>query len=438
MKRAKFWAALSRFLAVVTVALILILVLAPGASAASTYKVLYQFSGTDGADPEDSSLAFDAAGNLYGTSYGGGAYGIGTVFELTPNPDGTWAETVLYNFAGSSDVSNPMAGVILDSSGNLYGTGIHSGAYGCGGVYELSPNGDGTWSESVIYSFTGGTDGNMPIGGVIFDTSGNLYGTTSGGGASGNGVVFELTPNSDGTWTESVLYSFKAGKDGSYPDHGSLIFDAAGNLYGETTGGGKGRCGWTISYRCGSVFELSPNSDGTWKETVLYRFAGGRDGGKPESTLTFDQSGVLYGTTLFGGGGSCGGNGGSGCGTVFQLVPNSKGGWTEHVLHRFGAQGGTNPWGGLVFDATGNLYGTAVTRGAGFCQAWWGKGCGTVYKLVPNSKGGWTEQVLHRFSGSTGGNPYGMLVFDGNGNIYGVASGEGTRGSSGLVYEITP
>jgi len=438
MKKNRFRAAAGKTLAVVTVALIVISVLAPGASAAGKYKILHQFSGTDGSDPEDNLLIFDAAGNMYGTTYSGGAYGEGTVFNLTPNSDGTWTESVLYSLAGGSDLRNPMAGVISDSSGNLYGTGIGGGAYGGGGVYELSPNDDGTWTESVLHSFTGGSDGRNSIGGVIFDSAGNLYGTTANGGASGHGVVFRLTPNSDGTWTESVLYSFKGGKDGTYPDHASLIFDTAGNLYGEAGMGGRGNCNW-VRHGCGTVFELTPNSDGTWTETVLYRFAGGNDGATPESTLTFDQAGALYGTTHWGGGGSCAGNGGKGCGTVFRLAPNSKGGWTEQVIHRFQTRGGAEPWGGLVFDASGNLYGTAFVHGLGSCSVGgYGKGCGTMFELVPNSKGGWTEEVLHRFSKSPGGNPFGSVVFDANGNIYGVASGEGTHGAHGFVFEITP
>jgi uncharacterized repeat protein (TIGR03803 family) len=168
----------------------------------------------------------------------------------------------------------------------------------------------------------------------------------------------------------------------------------------------------------------------------LYRFAGGKDGATPESTLTFDQAGNLYGTTLFGGGGPCGGNGGEGCGTVFELSPSS-GGWTEQVLLRFPAKDGGNSWGGVVFDTAGNLYGTTYSRGGGACKTWLGKGCGTVFELTPSS-GGWTEQVLHSFRGSAGGQPFGEVLFDGQGNIYGAVSGEGTNGSDGAVYEITP
>jgi len=433
MKRNQLWAAVSKSLAVVTVMLIMASILAPGAWAAGKYKLLTQFNGTNGADPQDALFVFDAIGNLYGTTPVGGVSGNGTVFELSPNSDGSWTETVLYSFTGGSDGLQPYAGVIFDTVGNLYGTTAWGGDYGKGTVFKLTPNSDGAWTESVIHSFMG-HDGHEPIGGVIFDATGNLYGTTSTGGTSGNGVVYELTPNSDGTWSDNTLYSFTV-KDGSEPNRISLIFDTAGNLYGEAAMGGKGNCEW-IRHGCGTVFELTPKSGGTWKETVLYRFAGGKDGATPESTLTFDEAGNLYGTTLFGGGGACGGNGGKGCGTVFELTP-TNGKWTEKVLLRFPAKNGTNSWGRVVFDAAGNLYGTTNSRGGGSCQNWLGKGCGTVFELVPNSSGGWTEQVLHRFGGAAGGHPYGEVVLDGQGNIFGTASGEGTPGSSGAVFEIT-
>ena len=235
MKTNKFWTVVSKALAVIAVTLVVALILAPGASAANKYKVLHKFDGTDGAAAED-ALVFDASGNLYGTTRGGGSIGYGTVFELTPNSGGGWTESVLYSFTGGSDGAAPCDRVIFDASGNLYGTILGGGDYGYGGVYELTPNSGGGWTESVLYSFTGGSDGAYIVGGLIFDTTGNLYGTAMGGGAYGHGAVFKLTPGSDGTWTESVLHSFKGGKGGGYPDHGHLIFDAAGNLYGVTAG----------------------------------------------------------------------------------------------------------------------------------------------------------------------------------------------------------
>jgi uncharacterized repeat protein (TIGR03803 family) len=261
-------------------------------------KVLHQFGkgGTqDGANPNYAGLIFDQAGNLYGTTTKGGATNHGVVFKLTPNPDGSWTETVLYSFKAHNDGSHPYAGVIFDQAGNLYGTTAIGGAYSRGTVFELTPNPDGSWAESVLYTFTGNQDGGTTDAGLIFDQAGNLYGTTAFGGASGAGTVFELTPNPDGSWTETVLYSFKSNNDGSYP-HAGVIFDQAGNLYGTTINGGV--------TNGGVVFKLTPNPDGSWTETVLYSFStGGDDGTWPAGNLIFDQAGNLYGTTNYGGSG---------------------------------------------------------------------------------------------------------------------------------------
>jgi len=405
-------------------------ILGGSALAQVKFKTLHKFTGgKDGGEPEG-SLVFDAAGNLYGTTGGVFHPTDAKVFQLSPNPDGSWTETVLYSYAGGSEPSNLRAGVIFGADGGLYGTSLSGGDGPSGTVYKLTPNSDGSWTESVLYSFTGGNDGGGPVGGLVFDAVGNLYGATTAGGTSGNGVVFELTPNSDGSWTESVLHNFNFnGKHGSYPDHGSLIFDAAGNLYGTAAGGADGY---------GVVFELTPDTNGSWTETVLHRFTGGNDGGSPESTLIFDQSGNLYGTTLHGGGVSSCKSYTTGCGLVFKLTPGSDGKWREQVLHRFrGGNDGSTPFSGVVFDSAGNLYGTTLIGGDGLCNDWMGTGCGTVFKLVPNSKGGWTEQVLRRFWGKPNGNPYQGVIFDSLGNLYGMTSGDGTSGF-GSVFEITP
>ncbi len=239
---------------------------------------------------------------------------------------------MLYSFAGGQDGAYPFSGVIFDQAGNLYSTTFSGGTAGEGTVFELTPNQDGSWTESVLHSFSGG-DGSNSVSSVILDTAGSLYGTTTSGGAADDGTVFKLTPNGDGSWTESVLHSFKGGTDGIYPTaHGSLIFDAAGNLYGATADGGQGSCGvWAPG--CGTIFELTPNSDGSWTENVLYRFSG-KDGANPDPTLIFDNSGNLYGTTEWGGKVSCT-NHYAGCGVVFELTPNANGSWKESVLHRF-------------------------------------------------------------------------------------------------------
>ena len=229
-----------KFLGAASVALMIVIILsltlAPGAWAASRYKVLYRFQvgGNDGSAPI-AGLIFDAAGNLYGTTEYGGASNYGTVFKLTPNAVGSWTKSVLYSFKDGSDGGWPAAGLIFDAAGNLYGTTFDVSFSDYGTVFKLTPNADGSWTESVLHSFNG-SDGETPVAGLIFDAAGNLYGTTDSGGAYRNGTVFKLTPNADGSWTESVLHAF-IGSDGAHPDAG-LIFDAAGNLYGTTDFGG--------------------------------------------------------------------------------------------------------------------------------------------------------------------------------------------------------
>src|SRR6266567_4592886 len=229
MTRNSFQTALSKGLTTMTVMLIVTLILAT--SAAAEYKILYQFKNAKyGAYP--TSLIMDASGNLYGVAEGGGAYGSGTVFKLMPKPDGSWTETVLYNFT-AGDGASPRSRLVFDAAGNLYGTGAFGGKYAAGFVYKLTHKLDGGWTKSVLYTFTGGADGGTPLGGLIFDAAGNLYGAAwQGGIINGNtgvsyGVVFKLTPNPDSTWTESVIYSFPS----QTGPHG-VTFDAVGNLYG--------------------------------------------------------------------------------------------------------------------------------------------------------------------------------------------------------------
>jgi uncharacterized repeat protein (TIGR03803 family) len=246
-----------------------------------TETVLYSFTGgADGAYP-GAGVIQDSAGNLYGTTYEGGASESGVVFKL----DTTGTETVLYSFTGGADGGNPEAGVIRDSAGNLYGTtpfgGVSGVCYaGCGVVFKLDTSG----TETVLYSFTGGADGGSPNAGVIRDSAGNLYGTTPIGGASGYGVVFKL----DTTGTETALYSFTGGADGGYPAAG-VIQASAGNLYGTTQAGGVSGSG--------VVFKLDPAG----AETVLYSFTGGADGGAPFAGLIRNSAGNLYGTAIGGG-----------------------------------------------------------------------------------------------------------------------------------------
>jgi uncharacterized repeat protein (TIGR03803 family) len=413
--RKLFWTVVSKALPVIAVTLTMALILAPGAWAASKYKVLYKFTGgTDGSQPI-AGLILDTSGNLYGTTYQGGPSGDGTVFKLTKNSDGSWTESVLYSFAGGTDGATPYAGVTFDASGNLYGTTQYGGVSSAGTVFQLAPNSGGTWTETLFYSFTGGSDGANPYGGLIFDPSGNLYGTTYYGGASGDGVVYKLTPNSNGTWTESVLHTFTGGQDGSNPQQlGNLTFDPAGNLYGTALfGGGSG---------AGVVYKLTPNSNGTWTESVLYSFTGGKDGAYPSGTLIFDSAGRLYGNTQ---------KGGVGLGDVFKLTLGAKGKWYERVLYIFqGNQDGAYPGGGVVLDTAGNLYGTTAaginTHG----------GVGQLFKLVPR-RWLWKKYVPHWFEGPPrdGADSNSPVVFDAAGNLYGTAFDGWNTGCCGVVFE---
>jgi uncharacterized repeat protein (TIGR03803 family) len=323
-------------------ALVITLML-PGALAAQTSETLYSFNGTsDGNDPL-SSLVADASGNLYGTTFVGGPSGAGEVYELTPTPTGEWTETILYGFTGGTDGANPYyADVIFDTAGNLYGTTVSGGANNFGTVFKLAPTVNG-WVESVIYSFGGGADGQNPYAGLLFDTAGNLYGTTNSGGAYGVGTVFELSPQAGGQWSERVLFTFD-NKHGSSPV-GGLVFNKHGHLLGAASSGG--------TRSNGVIYELAPQKDGSWTEKVLHNFTGGHDGGFPwAERLLIDANGHIYGTTQ--------GGGALSAGTVFKLSPNSDGSWTESVLYSFDPTVLSNPYSGLTFDASGNLVGTCA------------------------------------------------------------------------------
>jgi len=327
------------------------LILGSNAWAQVNYKKLYRFTGSPDGNQPDSALVFDAAGNLYGTTALGGAYtscwagqqGCGTVFKLAPNSDGSWTESVLHSFAGGKDQYFPQGKLILDATGNLYGTTSPYECYDlgdCGTVFKLTANPDGSWTESVLYTFSGGADGSNPTAGLIFDGTGNLYGTTHLGGILGAGAVFKLSPHSDGTWTEKVIHSFSGGVDGGQPQS-DLIFDAAGNLYGTTA------MNYATGYGYGNVFELTLNSHGRWKMNLLHQFTNTSSSG-----VVFDGSGNLYGTGVPATIGS------SNLGVVFKLTPGSTGGWGYHVLNAFKDRPGAYPGGNVIFDAAGNLYGT--------------------------------------------------------------------------------
>jgi uncharacterized repeat protein (TIGR03803 family) len=389
---------------------------------AATETVLHNFNdnGTDGFNPYG-ALIFDKAGNLYGTTVWGGAYDSGRVFELALE-GGVWTETVLHSFnPNGKDGTFPWGTLIFDSTGNLYGTTQTGGVYEYGAVFEMTPGKNGVWEEKVLHNFNGGNgkDGAGPLAGMIFDGSGNLYGTTELGGAYQYGTVFELSSKTGGGWTEKVLHSFNPNtKDGVAPN-ASLILDTSGNLYSTTLEGG--------AYSLGTVFELSPKTGGGWKEKVVHSFnSNGKDGYFPFAALTLDGSGNLYGATSVGGT--------KYGGVAFELMPKTSGGWTEKILYDFGSPGATDPFGQLIFDGSGNLYGTTGTNGP--------DDSGSVFKLTPQSSGKWTQTVLHNFDGTDGDNAHAGVVFDASGNLYGTTYNGGNstscKSGCGTVFEIKP
>jgi uncharacterized repeat protein (TIGR03803 family) len=408
--------------------LTLTLALVSGGHAATKYKVVHTFIGNsaDGCLPYASLIA-DAVGSLYGTTVSCGAHSYGTAFELKPGTK--WSEVVLHDFGSDQkDGRGPWAGLVFGAAGKLYGTTNDGGLNGT--VFELTPS-SGGWTESVLHSFNYlHGDGSDPFAGLALDNEGNLYGTTQNGGDYGGGVVFKLALHPGGNWSESILHNFgrSTGHDGSGPEAG-LTWDAAGNLYSTTSFGGGDFQHCTAG--CGVVFEMSPTSGGGWKEHVLHRFnwvPGGPDGYAPYSSVVFDNAGNLYGTTAAGGSSSGCFNG---CGTIFKLTPLSNGRWKHTTLHSFHLdRDGYAPFGGLVMDKAGNLYGTTTWDGI--------NNAGTVFKLARGSNGKWNYSVLHRFSGPDGAQSYAGLIFDKSGkHLYGTTA-YGGAGGYGVVFEITP
>lgn len=387
---------------IATLAILTVLLLATSTRAvAQKEKLLYSFGTVrmDGAYPQ-AGLILDNAGNLHGTTSGGGAYNEGTVFELMRKAGGHWAQRILHSFKGGADGAHPSANLIFDASGNLYGTTYAGGVHASGTVFELTPEATAGWTEKLLYAFGSYSgDGTSPYAGLTLDSSGNLYGTTNQGGADSSGTVFELIPKAGGGWTEKVLHSFGRGKDGASP-YASLIIDAAGNLYGTAFHGGADGFG--------TVFELTPKAAGKWAEKVLHSF-NGKDGKYPSASLIFDASGNLYGPTQD---------------TIFELMPKTGGGWTEKVLHNSGSTGD------LIFDGAGKLYGTTYLGGP--------HDEGTVFELTREADGKWKYLVVYSFLGGVdGANPFAGLVLDASGNMYGTTY-YGGADNQGTVFEFTP
>ncbi len=395
---------------------------------------------------------------------------------LTPHAIEAQTFSVIHYFSGGGDGAVPIAGVTVGPGGVLYGTAHGGGTHGAGVVFKLTYQGS-SWTLSPLYEFTGGSDGAYPYGGVVIGPNGALYGTTYYGGGAQDGVVFELRPPPAVCkailcyWTETVLYNFTGTPDGEGPLDENLAFDRAGNIYGTTWEGGM------YGYGDGTVFELTP-SGGGYTESILHSFGSGTDGAYPVSGVVLDTAGNVYGTTPGGGTG--------GAGTVYQLMP-SNGGWLENVLVYFDGTNGAYPYGNLIIDASGNLYGVANGGQNGYESV--------VYKLAPSDGGftyselytfsslcestddgavsgvamdaaghlfgvcyeggahndGWIFELancsqgcslvdLHDFSGSDGNEPFGSPVLDANGNLYGTTAAGGTGNCNGngcgVVWEI--
>jgi uncharacterized repeat protein (TIGR03803 family) len=349
--------------------------LSPSAGGSWKEKVLHSFYYRNDGNFPYGGLIFDEQGNLYGTLSTGGPHQAGTVFKLAPTSNG-WTETLLHSFCSAqrcTDGSGSFSGLILDPAGDLYGATFGGGRYGDGVLFELSPGSHG-WTESVLYNFCAQfhcADGDGPYAGLIWDAAGNLYGTTEYGGKGSPqwGTAFELKHNPDGTWQHILLHSFPSFPGDGEVVYAGLVFDTSGNLYGATNSGGGHLCGQTST--CGTVFKLSRNANGLWKETILYRFPDPYNGNSPGASLVFDKAGNLYGTAALGGNNACA----NGCGVVFKLTPGSNGTWKYSVLHRFTGSDGANPAAALILDQKGNLYGTTTLGGPG--------GYGVVFEITP-------------------------------------------------------
>lgn len=415
------------------------------APAQATGMALHSFNGTDGSSPNGPLIA-DARGALYGTTtYGGTSAnahnpGYGAVFKLTPPASGTgpWTETVLYNFTGLTDGGWPWGGLIFDAQGCLYGTTYMGGSpkYNYGVVYKLTPpaSGMGQWKQTILHTFDTLPDVSNPQGGLIFDASGSLYGTASAGGMTEFGAVFKLKPpvSGSGPWTESILYNFNGGSkgDGAAPT-GELIFDAKGALYGTTVVGGD--------YSYGAVYKLAPGL-GSWKASILYEFTG-YNGRSPIDGVIMDKTGALYGATYY--------DGPAGAGTVFKLtqppVPNTA--WSHEYLRNFAGINMSYPSGPLISDAKGTLYGTVregrTTGGTATHM-------GAVFSLTPpaSGTGPWTLTAVHYFGNctATGGcscstpggcYPTGGVIMGADGALYGTtAAGGPGQSNNGAVYKL--
>ena len=412
-------------------AVTLVLLQALPAWASGKYKVLHSFAGGEDGIAPIGNLVFDANGNLYGTTTQGGgttechgAYeGCGIVFQLVPQKNGSWMENVLYRFPNGATGGVGLNGsLVLDAAGRVYGTAFWGGESQVGSVFQLTHGSNG-WTESTIYAFCphGCDDGENPESGVIFDKSGSLFGTTAQGGTAQSGVIYKLTPGSNG-WTESVLFNFCLSRPcQSGFNAWGLLEDAKGNFYSTTTWGGNFSWPCTPGAGCGAIFELQPEGN-SWKYSVLHPFFGPTDGAFTSAGVIQDASGNFYGTTT--------GDGAFGCGTVFRLAPNGEN-WNYEVLYNL-RTGVTR--GSLTIDSAGNLYGANTVYPGYTCQD---SGSGEIFELSP-APVHWKYTTLYKFGGGQdGAMPNSGLIRDQNGSFYGVTSGGGANGG-GVVFEFTP
>jgi hypothetical protein len=399
------------------------MLLTTAGSASSTYRVLYSFYGKYGVGgpnggPPLAAPVLDPNGNLYGPAGGGTGNSVrcsgpcGVVYKMTRRADGNWSESVALNFSTYFDLAAPESPVTFDDQGNLYGTS--GGGIGHNWVYRLTP-GNGGWGFNLIYQ----SYSNDP-GGLVADGAGNVYGFLG----QGAGAVGALSPAS-GPWVYTDLYNF-CGKNGNCPDgadpRASFSWDAKGNLYGTAYSGGLSCPG---TYGCGVAFQVTRNAHGRPIYHVLHRFGAFKgDGISPWGGLVLDKAGSAYGTTIDGGPFARG--------EIFKLTPQGGSEWKETMLYGFpDVSLGAYPWGNVVFDRSGNLYG--VANGGNVCGAYY---CGEVFKLTPQTSGQWKYSVLHSFKGSDGAYPYGVVI-DRTGHIFGTAWGGGTY-NYGVVFEIAP
>jgi uncharacterized repeat protein (TIGR03803 family) len=379
---------------------------------------IFRFNLTDGNQPL-SGLVADSQGNLYGTASGGGnnsclPRGCGVVFQLSPGPNNSWTQKVIYTFkGGTADTDIPVTDLIFDAKGNLFGATGPDLAGNLGAVFELTPGAGGAWTEKVISRFT--QQAYFPGSHLTFDGQGNLYGIVRET-LNLNGGVFELSPQADGTWKEALIYIFKSTPNDGHRPYGGVVFDNKGDLFGTTQDGG--------SSSRGTVYELRPQAGGNWAESIIYNFKEQGDGAYPITPLTIDAAGNLFGTTF---------SGGTNFFSVVFELREIGGQWHESVLYTFDAYGYSPS--AVVFDAAGNLYGTTVNGGGG-CNY---PGCGIVFELTPRA-GAWKETTLHEFESSGDGSESvaGVWIDNATGRIYGTTQYGGGRYGNGTVFEVQP